>query len=123
MNTNILGQEMALRATKVPRSFVARQTAIWKQRRDYIYGEMLAMGFDLWEAGGSVLCSTKDKNTPGAWSRIYITITTSSSTTALGLALPGEFAFPTCSSSERSKIKEGLSRIAKYLKGKERLLA
>ena len=34
MNTNILGQEMAYEATKVPREYIDNQTKIWKERRD-----------------------------------------------------------------------------------------
>jgi aspartate/methionine/tyrosine aminotransferase len=53
MNTNILGQEMAYEATKVPRSFVKGQVRIWKQRRDLIYRGLADLGLELWKPEGA----------------------------------------------------------------------
>ncbi|HEX7259643.1 MAG TPA: pyridoxal phosphate-dependent aminotransferase [Candidatus Saccharimonadia bacterium] len=53
MNTSIIGQQMALRALNVPPGYVEDQTAVWKERRDFIYNELVAMGFDLWNPEGA----------------------------------------------------------------------
>ena len=47
MNTNILGQEMAFEATKVPRKFVDDQVKIWKERRDIIYEGEINLVLDI----------------------------------------------------------------------------
>jgi aspartate/methionine/tyrosine aminotransferase len=120
MNTNILGQEMALRATQVPRSFVARQTAIWKQRRDYIYGQMLAMGFDLWKPEGAFYILPKIRNSGRVVEDLYYDHNVIVYDGAW-FGAPGRIRLSYA--LELSKMKEGLSRIAKYLKGKESWLA
>ena len=53
MNTNLVGQDMALRAMGAPREYVAEQKHIWRERRDFIYEKMLAMGLDLWKPEGA----------------------------------------------------------------------
>ena len=53
MNTNILGQEMALAATGVPASFIEEQLAVWRQRRDLIYDGLVALGLELWKPEGA----------------------------------------------------------------------
>ena len=53
MNTNILGQEMALAATGVPSSFIEEQLAVWRQRRDRIYQGLSELGLALWNPEGA----------------------------------------------------------------------
>ena len=53
MNTNILGQEMALAAVGVPADFISDQLNIWNQRRDLIYDGLCALGLDLWKPEGA----------------------------------------------------------------------
>ncbi|MBD3310387.1 aminotransferase class I/II-fold pyridoxal phosphate-dependent enzyme [Candidatus Woesearchaeota archaeon] len=53
MNTNILGQEMAFEATKVPKRFVQDQLKIWEQRRDMIYEGLVGLGLELWKPEGA----------------------------------------------------------------------
>ena len=53
MNTNLVGQDMALRAMKSPKSYVERQLEIWRRRRDIIYKELKDMGLDLWKPEGA----------------------------------------------------------------------
>lgn len=53
MNTNILAQEMAYEATKVPRKFVDDQVKIWKERRDIIYEWLQDLGLELWKPEGA----------------------------------------------------------------------
>lgn len=53
MNTNILGQEMALAAVGVPADYINEQLKVWNQRRDHIYDGLNAMGLDLWKPEGA----------------------------------------------------------------------
>ena len=120
MNTNILGQEMALRAIKVPRSFVVRQTAIWKQRRDYIYSALLEMGFELSKPEGAFYVLPKMKNSARVVEDLYYDYGVIVYDGAW-FGAPGRIRLSYA--LELPKIKEGLSRIAKYLKGKESWLS
>ncbi len=47
MNTNLVGQDMALAAMKAPKDYIRRQQQIWRERRDFIYEGLLQLGFDL----------------------------------------------------------------------------
>ena len=120
MNTNILGQEMALRATKVPRSYVAHQTAIWKQRRDYIYRGLIAMGFDLWKPEGAFYVLPKIKNSGRVVEDLYYDHNVIVYDGAW-FGAPGRVRLSYA--LKLSKIREGLSRIGRYLKGRENWLA
>lgn len=62
MNTNILGQEMAYTATKVPRKFIDNQLEIWRERRDLIYNGLLELEFDLWAPEGAFYVLPKVDN-------------------------------------------------------------
>lgn len=120
MNTNILGQEMALRAMKVPRSFVTGQTKIWKKRRDYIYGGLSAMGFDLWKPEGAFYVLPKINPPTGGSGRVVNDLYYKHKVIVYDGAwfgAPGRIRLSYA--LELPKIKEGLSRISKYLKGKE----
>jgi len=120
MNTNVIAQEMALRATRVPRSLVARQTAIWKQRRDYIYGEMLAMGFDLWKPEGAFYVLPKIRNSGRVVEDLYYDHKIIVYDGAW-FGAPGRIRLSYA--LKLSKIREGLSRIGEYLKGRGNWLA
>ncbi|MBN2198010.1 pyridoxal phosphate-dependent aminotransferase [Candidatus Wolfebacteria bacterium] len=71
MNTNILGQEMAYEATKVPRSRIEAQTKIWKERRDLIYNGLRDLGLDLWKPEGAFYVFPKMKNPSKVVSDLY----------------------------------------------------
>lgn len=112
MNTNILGQEMALAATKVPASFIEDQLEIWRQRRDLIYNGLLKLGLDLWKPEGAFYVMPKvDNPTDFVWDLYndYKVITYlgewfgSPDRVRLSYALDAE------------KIEIGLERIGKYL--------
>ena len=112
MNTNILGQEMALEATKVPKSFIQDQLAIWKSRRDLLFSGLESLGFDLWNPEGAFYMLPKvDKPLDFVWDLYskYDVIT------YLGdwFGAPGRVRFSYALDSE--KITEGLERISKYL--------
>lgn len=53
MNTNILGQEMAYQALKVPKSVIDKQVAIWKERRDMLCAGLNKMGLQVWKPEGA----------------------------------------------------------------------
>ncbi|OGG74321.1 hypothetical protein A3A37_02365 [Candidatus Kaiserbacteria bacterium RIFCSPLOWO2_01_FULL_52_36] len=116
MNTSTLGQEMALRAMKVPRKLVLSQVAIWKERRDFIYRELTAMGFHLWKPEGAFYVLPKMKNSARVVSELFrdhgVIVYDGAWFGAPGrIRLSYALNLP--------EIKEGLSRIKKYLKGKE----
>lgn len=53
MNTNLVGQDMALQAMKSPKSYVENQLEIWKRRREIIYDGLINLGLDLWKPEGA----------------------------------------------------------------------
>ena len=53
MNTNILGQEMALAATGVSSDFAEKQLEVWRNRRDLIWQGLSDLGLDLWKPEGA----------------------------------------------------------------------
>ena len=53
MNTNLVGQDMALMAMKSPKSYVTKQLEIWRKRRDIIYKGLKDIGLNLWKPEGA----------------------------------------------------------------------
>lgn len=116
MNTNVLAQEMALRALKVPKKFVEQQTAVWKQRRDYIYNAMCDMGFQLSKPEGAFYVLPKMKHSARVVEDLYYdhkVIVYDGAWFGAPDHIRLSYAL------ELPKIKEGLARIGNYLKGKE----
>ena len=112
MNTNILGQEMAFEATKVPKSFINKQVKIWKKRRDFIYKGLLDLGLDLWRPEGAFYVLPKIKNPRKAvWDlfKKYKVIT------YLGEWFGAPKRIRLSYALNLDKIEEGLKRIGKYL--------
>ncbi|MBI2140741.1 pyridoxal phosphate-dependent aminotransferase [Candidatus Woesearchaeota archaeon] len=113
MNTNILGQEMAYHATTAPKSFIESHLKIWKERRDFIYSEMVKMGLEVWKPEGAFYILPKIQNSeqfvwdmfqkhkvityPGEW---------------FGAPNRVRFSF----ALDIGKIEEGLERVEQYLK-------
>lgn len=62
MNTNLIGQDMALKAMTAPKSYIKDQLKIWKSRRDLIYEGLVDLGLELWKPEGAfyVLPKVKD---------------------------------------------------------------
>ena len=116
MNTNILAQEMALRAMKAPRSFVTKQTAVWKERRDFIHGGLVSMGFDLWKPEGAFYVLPRIKNSSRVVTELFYKHDVISYD-GEWFGAPGRIRLSYA--LELPKIKEGLARIKKYIKGKE----
>lgn len=119
MNTNILGQEMALRAMSVPRSFVAKQTAIWKKRRDFIYKGLSDIGFSLWKPEGAFYVLPKIRNSARVVSDLFYEHKVVVYDGAW-FGAPGRIRLSYA--LDVSQIKKGLGRIKDYLKGKEEWL-
>ncbi len=117
MNTNILGQEMAIAAMRVPEIFLEDQVATWKKRRDIIYNGLKDLGLDLWKPEGAFYVFPKMKNPNKVVNDLYYKYKVmvydgawfgSPDRVRLSYALGEE------------KIVEGLKRIKDYL-GKEYL--
>ncbi|MBI3999732.1 MAG: aminotransferase class I/II-fold pyridoxal phosphate-dependent enzyme, partial [Candidatus Omnitrophica bacterium] len=62
MNTNLVGQDMALSAMKAPKDYIKKQQAVWRERRDFIYKGLMDLGFDLWKPEGAFYVFPKCKN-------------------------------------------------------------
>ena len=113
MNTNILGQEMAYEATKVPKSLINKQINVWKERRDVIYEGLQKLGLELWKPEGAFYVLPKIKNPRDAvWTlfKKYKVIT------YLGewFGAPGRIRLSYA--LDTKDIEEGLKRIRRYLK-------
>lgn len=62
MNTNLVGQDMALSAMKAPKEYIRRQQQVWRERRDFIYKGLTDLGFDLWKPEGAFYVLPKCKS-------------------------------------------------------------
>lgn len=115
MNTNILGQEMAYEATKTPRKFIDQQIKIWKGRRDLIYKGLSDMGLDLWKPEGAFYVLPRIKNP-----RVFVwdMFKRYKVITYLGEWFGANDRVRFSYALDIDKIKEGLSRVKKYLKSK-----
>ena len=113
MNTNILGQEMAYEATKVPRSFIDEQLKVWEARRDLIYEGLVDLGLDLWKPEGAFYVLPKVKNPRDfVWTMFH----KYNLITYLGewFGAPDRVRFSYA--LDVDKIEEGLRRVGQYLK-------
>ncbi len=115
MNTSIVGQMMARAALLSPRSYVAHNLEMWKERRDLMYDGMHALGLELWKPEGAfyVLPTFKDsKRAVGDLYYNYQVITYDGA----WFGAPNRIRFSYA--LDASKIKEGLRRLEEFL-GKE----
>jgi len=62
MNTNLVGQDMALSAMKAPKDYIKKQQTVWLERRDFIYKGLTDLGFNLWKPEGAFYVLPKCKN-------------------------------------------------------------
>jgi len=112
MNTNLIGQDMAFAATKVPRSYVDEQVKIWRERRDLIYNGLKDLGLDLWKPEGAFYVFPKVKDANKAVNDLYYKHKV--------IAYDGAwFGDPDrirlSYALDKEKIKKGLERIGEYL--------
>ncbi|MDD5192756.1 MAG: pyridoxal phosphate-dependent aminotransferase [Candidatus Nanoarchaeia archaeon] len=113
MNTNMLGQKMALEAMKVPKSFIDSQVEIWKQRRDLIYTGLTELGLEVWKPEGAFYILPRIENPKQFVIDMYNKYDV--------VTYPGEwFGAPDrvrfSYALDEEKIKEGLRRVGRYLK-------
>lgn len=118
MNTNILGQEMAFEATKVPAEFNEQQLKIWRERRDLLFHGLEDLGFDLWKPEGAFYIMPKVDN-PRDF--VWDMFTDYKVITYLGewFGAPDRVRFSYALDVE--KIEEGLNRIKAYLQSKNKI--
>lgn len=114
MNTNLVGQDMALKAMAAPAGYIKEQQDIWRQRRDYIYDAFCGLGFDLWKPEGAFYIFPKCKNTRAFVTKLYEEYRV--------IAYLGEwFGAPDhirlSYALDTKIIEEGLNRIADAMKG------
>ncbi len=114
MNTNILGQEMAYEATKVPRSFLDKQLEVWRQRRDLIYRGLSDMGLDLWKPEGAFYVLPRIKN-PRDF--VWNMFKKHKVITYLGEWFGSDSRVRFSYALDTEKIEEGLKRVGKQLNG------
>ena len=62
MNTNLVGQDMAMSAMKAPKDYIQKQQQVWRERRDFIYQGLQNLGFGLWKPEGAFYVLPKCKN-------------------------------------------------------------
>ena len=115
MSTNILGQEMAFEATKVPRKFIDDQLKIWQERRDLLYAGLKDAGLDLWNPEGAFYMLPKVDN---ADDFVWDMFTKNNVITYLGDWFGAEGRVRFSYALDTDKIEEGLSRINDYLGGR-----
>ncbi len=116
MNTNILGQEMALAAIGVHASFIEEQLTVWRQRRDYIYQGLQDLGLELWKPEGAFYVMPKVESPRDFVWDLY---QYHKVITYLGEWFGAPDRVRLSYALDLEKIEEGLSRIRNYLhKGK-----
>ncbi len=72
MNTNLVGQDMALRAMRVPRSYIDDQLKIWRRRRDLMYAGLTSLGMELWKPEGAFYVLPKVPRPEELVTRLYL---------------------------------------------------
>jgi len=112
MNTNILGQEMAYEATKVPEDYIKNQVAIWRERRDAICDGLERLGLELWRPEGAFYVLPKIKNPRDA---VWNLFKKHKVITYLGEWFGAKERIRLSYALNVDKIEEGLNRIEKYL--------
>jgi len=114
MNTNILGQEMALAATTAPPSYIADQLEIWRKRRDLIYDGLSELGLDLWKPEGAFYVLPR---VPDPRSFVQDMFERYRVITYLGEWFGAPKRVRLSYALDVEKIEEGLDRIGEYLAG------
>ncbi len=118
MNTNLVGQDLALAAMKAPKDYARKQLEIWKQRRDFIYKGLTDLGFDLWKPEGAFYVLPKCNNAREFLSVLY---TDYKVITYLGEWFGAPDRIRLSYALDIKQIEEGLSRI-KQAMGKVKVL-
>lgn len=117
MNTNSLGQSMALAALAAPQKYFSDLRRTWQKRRDVITSGLRDLGFDLWEPEGAFYVLPKVK---GDSNKIVNDLFYDHRVIAYDGAwfgAPGRIRLSYALNIP--EIKEGLKRIGKYLRGQK----
>lgn len=116
MNTNILAQEMAFAATKIPREKIMKQISIWEERRDLLVEGLEELGFDVWEPEGAFYLLPKPPEGVNPNKFVEEMFEKHKVITYKGewFGAPNRIRFSYA--LDKEKIEEGLERIEKYLK-------
>jgi len=117
MNTNLVGQDMALRAMEAPVSYIEGQLAVWTRRRDLIYAGMKDLGFELWKPQGAFYILPKVERPREFVSRLY---TDYQVITYLGEWFGAPDRIRLSYALDEAEIEEGLIRIRKCKNEMER---
>ncbi|MBD3163577.1 aminotransferase class I/II-fold pyridoxal phosphate-dependent enzyme [Candidatus Woesearchaeota archaeon] len=112
MNTNLVGQDMALNAMGAPKSYQQNQLEIWKQRRDIIYEGLQAFGLDLWKPEGAFYVLPKIKEPKKTVWNLY---KNHNVITYLGEWFGAPERIRLSYALDADLIEEGLKKIGKYL--------
>ncbi len=113
MNTNLVGQDMALKAMNAPKEYIETQRAIWRERRDYIYQGLRDLGFDLWKPEGAFYVLPKVDNPREFLWTLY---TKHKVITYLGEWFGAPDRIRLSYALDKKDIQEGLKRIETALK-------
>ena len=71
MNTNLVGQDMALQAMNAPKEYIKTQLEIWRERRNLIYDGLKTIGLDLWKPEGAFYVLPKVPNSKELLLKLY----------------------------------------------------
>lgn len=113
MNTNLVGQDMALHAMSAPREYIDTQKNIWRQRRDIIYKGFRDLGFELWKPEGAFYIFPKCKNAREFVSTLYSEYNV---ITYLGEWFGAPDHIRLSYALDTKEIEEGLDRISQAMK-------
>lgn len=113
MNTNLVGQDMALNAMKAPKEYIQKQEQIWRERRDFIYKGLTDLGFDLWKPEGAFYVLPKCRNARQFLTTLYQDFKV---ITYLGEWFGAPDRIRLSYALDIQQIEEGLSRIKDAMK-------
>jgi aspartate/methionine/tyrosine aminotransferase len=113
MNTNLVGQDMALKAMSTPKSYIEQQLKIWRRRRELMYNGLLDLGLDLWKPEGAFYVFPKVKKPKELLWNLYKKYKV---ITYLGEWFGDAQRIRLSYALDEKEIKEGLSRIELALK-------
>lgn len=113
MNTNLVGQDMALRAMGAPKSYIEHQLEIWKRRRNLIFEGLQSLGLDLWKPEGAFYVFPHITNPRKFVEKLYLEYKTIS---YLGDWFGAPDRVRLSYAIEEEQILRGLDRISRCLK-------
>ena len=113
MNTNLVGQDMAIQAMKAPQSYIDNQLEIWTKRRNLIYNGLNDLGLDLWKPEGAFYVLPKVKKPKKFVWKLYQKYDV---ITYLGDWFGADERIRLSYALNEDKINEGLNRIEACLK-------